>query len=261
MKKFVNKVLHHAGQLDRVVDGFVNDRLRGDRPLTPKELIEEIVAEVARAGTVGPDGPVFPWNQIVVSLPASTDAREAELRAVVTPDAVRAAVLAQLQGNATVSPDLEVEIDVATTSDSVPPCTVTFRTVVRAAAARVPTPHGARLTAADGSARFTLGEGTFNIGRVAEIQGRDGRMIRRNQIVLDSDSASATVSRMHARIHGTRERGSLTFTLFDEGSQRGSVVVRGGRPHKVVQGPSGFRLKDGDELYLGKVRLQFRLRT
>ena len=86
-------------------------------------------------------------------------------------------------------------------------------------------------------------------------------MIRRNQIVLDGDTASATASRMHARIHGARERGSLTFTLFDDGSQRGSVVVRAGRPHKVVQGPNGFRLKDGDELYLGKVRLQFRVRT
>lgn len=260
MKEFVNKVLHHAGQLDRMVDGFVNDKLRGDRQLTPKEVIEEIVVEVVKAVTVGPDGPVLPWNQIVVSVPASTAAREAELRAVVTPLAVREAVLAQLRGNVTVPPDLDVEIDVATAAESAPPCTVTFRTVARPAA-RVSVAHGARLTSADGSARFPLGEGTFNIGRVAEIHGRDGRMIRRNQIVLDGDSASATVSRMHARIHGTRERGSMTFTLFDEGSQRGSVVVRGGRPHKVVQGPGGFRLKDGDELYLGKVRLQFRLRT
>src|SRR5919106_6099381 len=110
MKKFVDKVLHHAGQLDRMVDGFVNDKLRSDRPLTPKELIEEIVGAVVRAVTVGPDGPVFPWNRIVVSVPASTDAREAELRAVVTPDAVREAVLAQLQGSVAVSPDLEVEI-------------------------------------------------------------------------------------------------------------------------------------------------------
>jgi hypothetical protein len=260
MKKFVTRVLHHAGQLDRMVDGFVNDKLRGGRSLTPKELIEEIVGEVARAVTVGPDGPVFPWNQIVVSVPAATDARAAELRAVVTSDAVREAVLAELAGHATAPPDLEIEIAVATTGDSGPPYTLTFRTVARAAA-RVPTPHGARLTSADGSARFTLGEGTFNIGRVAEIHGRDGRMIRRNQIVLDADAGSATVSRMHARIHGARQRGALTFTLFDDGSQRGSVVVRGGRPHKVLQGPSGFRLKDGDELYLGKVRLQFRLRA
>src|SRR5690606_34492492 len=118
----------------------------------------------------------------------------------------------------------------------------------------------ARLVSADGSARFTLGEGVFNIGRVAEIHGRDGRMIRRNQIVLGDAPAGGTVSRMHARIHGTRKNDTTVFTLFDDGSQRGSMVVRGGIPHTVVKGPIGVRLRDGDEVYFGKVKMSFRVR-
>ena len=260
MKNLVDKVLRQATRLDKVVDAFVSGSLRGDRLLTPAELVAEIVAQVERGITLGPDGPVFPFNRIGVDLAASTAERESELRGAVSPEAVRAAVISRLQRQVAVPDDLRIDLRITSGAETAP-CTVTLRTTAR----RKITPEEpikvvARLVSADGSARFTLGEGVFNIGRVPEIQGRDGRMVRRNQVVLGSDAAGATVSRMHARIHGTRTRGSLTFMLFDDGSQRGSTVVRGGRPHKVVHGPVGLRLQDGDELYFGKVRLIFRVR-
>jgi pSer/pThr/pTyr-binding forkhead associated (FHA) protein len=260
MKNLVDKVLRQATRLDSVVDAFVSGSLRGDRRLTPAELLAEIVAQVERGITLGPDGPVFPFNRIGVDLPASTPERESELRGAISPEAVRAAVISRLQRQVAVPDDLRIDLRITAGAETAP-CTVTLRTAARRRA--VPEPPikvVARLVSADGSARFTLGEGIVNIGRVAEIQGRDGRMVRRNQIVLGSDAAGATVSRQHARILGTRAAGSVTFTLFDDGSQRGSTVVRGGRPHKVVQGPVGLRLQDGDELYFGKVRLLFRFR-
>jgi hypothetical protein len=90
------------------------------------------------------------------------------------------------------------------------------------------------------------------------VHDRAGRLVRRNQIALESNADSRTVSRAHARIQGVRDQDALAFMLFDEGSRYGSSVVRDGRAHKVLHGHVGFRLKDGDELYFGRVRLQFR---
>jgi hypothetical protein len=260
MKHLVDKVLHHAARLDSVVDAFVNDRLRGDRLLTPSELLAAIAADVSRHVTVGADGPVFPFNRIAVTLAAVTAERESELRGALSAETVRLAIVSDLSRHVAVPPDLRIDVRTALTPAGAEPFTVTLRTAaVKRPPVTAPAPSMARLVSADGSARFTLGEGLFNIGRVSEIHGRDGRMVRRNQIVLGTDPAGGTVSRMHARIQGVRGGDSLTFTLFDDGSQRGSTVVRAGVPHTVVGGAVGVRLRDGDELYFGKVCLHFRL--
>lgn len=261
MKNLVDKVLHHAARLDSVVDAFVTDRLRGDRLLTPAELLGAIVHDTARGVTVGADGPVFPFNRIAVTLAARTAERESELRGALSAETVRLAIVSHLARQVTVPPDLRIDVRVVTNPAAAEPVTVTLRTAMtKHVPPPPPTPSAAKLMTPDGSARFTLSEGVFNIGRVAEIHGRDGKMVRRNQIVLGTDPAGGTVSRMHARIHGARRGESMTFTLFDDGSQRGSTVVRGGVPHTVVRGAVGIRLKDGDELYFGKVRLLVRLR-
>lgn len=262
MKNLVDKVLHHASRLDTVVDAFVSDRLRGHRPATPAELMTAIVADVERGVTVGPDGPLFPFNRVAVTLHAPTAERESELRGALSADTIRLAVAGQLQRRVPVPPDLRVDLRITLDPGAKAPFTVSLRTVAvkRPAAPPAPLPP-ARLVSADSHARFTIGEGVFNIGRVPEIHGRDGRMIRRNQIVLGRESAGGTVSRMHARIHATRKDDTPIFTLFDDGSQRGTTVVRGGVPHSVVRGPVGIRLRDGDELFFGKVRMLFRLRA
>jgi pSer/pThr/pTyr-binding forkhead associated (FHA) protein len=120
-------------------------------------------------------------------------------------------------------------------------------------------PRSARLVSSDGALRFTLSEGTIHVGRVADVHDRAGRLLRRNQIALESSADSRTVSRAHARIQCVRDQDALAFVLFDEGSRYGSSVVRGGRAHKVLHGHVGFRLKDGDEVYFGRVHLQFRV--
>ena len=59
-------------------------------------------------------------------------------------------------------------------------------------------------------------------------------------------------------MEGASRRDTLAFVLFDEGSRYGSNDVRNGRAHKVLHGSIGFRLKDGDEVHFGRVRLLFR---
>jgi hypothetical protein len=260
MKNVLDKVLHHAGQLDAVVDGFVNRKLRGDRPLTPAEILTGVTREVEAAVTLGPDGPAFPYNRVLITLAAETAERRTELQATLSPDDVRERLVPHLQRRAQVPADLRVDVRIASQTEN----PAGFDVALRHVATRVPVeqpiaPRSARLVSADGALRFTLGEGTIHVGRVADVHDRAGRLVRRNQIALESSADSRTVSRAHARIQCVREQDALAFVLFDEGSRYGSSVVRGGRAHKVLHGNVGFRLKDGDEVYFGRVHLQFRL--
>jgi FHA domain len=259
MRNLLDKALHHAGQLDAVVDGFVNRKLRGDRPLTPAEILDGVTRDTEAAITLGPDGPTFPYNRVLITLAAPTPERRTELQATLSPEHVRERLVERLRRKAEVPPDLRVDVRIAADSESAAGFDVTFRHV----ASRMPTERpvatrAARLVSADGSLRFTLTEGTVHIGRVADVHDRAGRLVRRNQIALDGSAESRTVSRAHARIQGVREEDAVTFMLFDEGSRYGSNVVRSGRAHKVLHGNAGFRLKDGDEVHFGRVQLQFR---
>jgi hypothetical protein len=262
MKRLFEDVLRRSRRLDAFVDGLVTSRLRGDRPLTPAELLTGITTEVERAITLAPDGPRFPYNRITIDLRAESVRRQSELRGALTPAQVTGILVEHLKRRCEVPEDLRVDLhvtaDPAATSATYD---VEFRSVApRRAAAAAVEPLVARLVRANGG-RFTLREGIFNVGRVAEAHARDGRLIRLNQIVLDSDEESRTVSRVHARILGTRDNDTLAFQVFDDGSRHGSTIVRAGRAHKVHRGSIGMALKDGDELYFGKVRLEFRLRA
>ena len=260
MRNILDKALHHAGQLDAVVDSFVNRTLRGNRPLTPAEILAGITRQTEAAITLGPEGPAFPYNRVLITLAAPTPERRTELQATLSPEHVSERLLAAVQSKAQIPDDVRVDVRIVADTHSAAGFEVTLRHVAARVAAERPLPaRAARLLSADGSLRFTLPDGTVHIGRVADVHDRAGRLVRRNQIALDSSSESRTVSRAHARIQAVRDHDTMVFMLFDEGSRYGSSVVRSGRAHKVLHGNAGFRLRDGDEIHFGRVHLQFRL--
>jgi hypothetical protein len=264
VKRILDQVLRHSGRLDAFVDGLMTRSLRGERAPTPAELLSGILTGVERGISVAPDGPVFPYNRVVVDLKVESADRKAELRGTLDRQQIAAAVTAHLERQCRIPPDLRVDLRLQTADVKTPTYDIEFRNVRGHAEPRAATPAAkvAHLTRAGGSgAEIALGEGTFNVGRVPEVHGRDGRLIRRNQIVLEGDAASRTVSRAHARIQGTVADGGLACLLFDDGSRHGSTVVRDGRAHKVHRGTIGMKLLDGDEVYFGDVRLDFRLRV
>jgi hypothetical protein len=91
------------------------------------------------------------------------------------------------------------------------------------------------------------------VGRLPEVLDREGRLIRRNDLVfLDSgDDINSTVGRIHARIWFDSE--SREFCIMDEVSRYGTRIIRDGRSIEVPEGNQrGVRLRSGDEIYFGQ---------
>jgi len=117
----------------------------------------------------------------------------------------------------------------------------------------------ARLSVVKGktaAADYTLDKARTNIGRLAELTEADQRVIRRNDVVFEegADEANSTVSRKHAHI---RREGD-DYRLCDDESEFGTRVFRDGRSIDVPPGNRrGEKLRDGDEIYLGRACLRF----
>jgi hypothetical protein len=117
----------------------------------------------------------------------------------------------------------------------------------------------ARLSVVKGktaAADYTLDKARTNIGRLAELTDADQRVIRRNDVVFEegADEANSTVSRKHAHI---RREGD-DYRLCDDESEFGTRVFRDGRSIDVPPGNRrGEKLRDGDEIYLGRACLRF----
>ena len=108
------------------------------------------------------------------------------------------------------------------------------------------------LTAAGVKRTYTFTEPRILLGRTAEISDQRGGR-RRNHVALDEQNTS--VSRAHARMVYDTARGG--YRLLDEGSTRGTQVIRRGDLIKVPKNdPRGVLLISGDEIQLGDVVLR-----
>lgn len=107
---------------------------------------------------------------------------------------------------------------------------------------------------------YTIEKAQTNIGRMPELTDSQQRLVRRNDIVFEegADEANATVSRGHAHVRFDAPAGE--YRICDDDSEYGTRVFRDGRSIEVPPGNRrGERLRDGDEIYLGKACLRFRL--
>jgi len=94
---------------------------------------------------------------------------------------------------------------------------------------------------------YAFREGTILIGRTDHVVDRSGR-VRANHVAFDD--RHSTVSRAHARFVYDNERPG--YRLLDEGSVRGTCVIRGGASIRVPRDPRGVRIEAGDEIHFGE---------
>ncbi len=94
----------------------------------------------------------------------------------------------------------------------------------------------------------------IHIGRSPEVLDRHGRLERRNEIAFAEDGEiNATVSRQHATIRYDDD--SRSYWVRDNNSAGGTRIFRSGQPLSVGRHRQGVRLRDGDELSLGRAQI------
>ena len=99
----------------------------------------------------------------------------------------------------------------------------------------------------------------IDLGRCTHVRDRRNQLVRTNHVAFadTDDTLNRTVSRRHAHLeYSATER---AYRVYDDGSEQGTAVSRGGRTIAVPTGARGVRLQPGDEILLGNARLRVRV--
>jgi FHA domain-containing protein len=253
--------------LDVAVEGFVGRSQR-----QPIEIVQAIVdCAEQQVQSAGRGRRVFPFNQLVVHLVAPSRAERARLAAVIEgPPSLQQRLIHRLStAGCQVAP---LDVQLVYTSKPKPGWRaleyhVAFDRVdavpVNVAGSAPDEPTRIDLNVIAGLAErrtYTFTRGRVDIGRRAEVLDQHQRLIRRNHVAFVEGEADAnrSVSRRHAHIAFVPA--SREYRLCDDGSARGTAVLRHGQTIRVPEGARGIRLESGDEIVLGDARLKVRIK-
>ena len=257
-------------QLARTVDRAAA-RVLAPTAREPLEVAHGIVHAVERElQPAGRGRLLFPFNHIRVRLVAPLPQSRARLEATFAAEpSLAQRIHARLDTAGCATPDLTIALDFADSAGAgwlTPDFHVEF-TRVDAAPAQVPapaiealrTPPAIELEVVAGAAAQPVYRFEFpriDIGRCAEVRDQRNRLVRTNHLVFADagDPVNQTVSRRHA--HLDYQAADDAFRVFDDGSEQGTSVARGGHTIVVPPGPRGVRLQPGDEIVLGLARLR-----
>jgi hypothetical protein len=225
------------------------------------ELYREALDLIAARVTVGKRSErLFPFNSITIELMATSQERKAVLDALFDAGQLVSDIRATLNEERASPPgDLTVMVHYPedATSELRVFCEKTEQTAAPAASPAVSLKAARLCTPA---LEFTLDRPAINLGREHEVVDVAGHVIRRNDLFFPPAEfeASDTVSRAHAHIRFDQVSGD--WRIFDDGSSLGTCLFREGRRIDIPGHASrGVALRDGDEINLGQVRLNFEL--
>jgi hypothetical protein len=243
----------------------------------PLEISHAVVDAVEReVQPAGRGRQLFPFNRIHVRVVAPTKHLQARFEATFAMEPTLAQrVHTRLESARCVPADLAVDVsyvEAAGEGWSAPDVHVEFERVdappVREPVAEIapvvaeePVP-GVEIEVAAGEAEqasYAFDFPRIDLGRCVEVRDKRNQLVRRNNVVfLDSDGViNRTVSRRHA--HLEYSAAEKAFRVYDDGSEQGTAVARGGKAISVPPGARGVRLQPGDEILLGHARLRVRV--
>lgn len=244
----------------------------------PLEIAHAVVETVEReVQPAGRGRQLFPFNRIHVRVVAPTKHVQARFEATFAMEPTLAQrIHARLESARCVPADLAVDVgyvEAAGEGWSAPDVHVEFERVdapapvepVAEIAAQVPVEEvapGVEIEVAAGEAAqpsYSFDFPRIDLGRCVEVRDKRNQLVRRNHVVFaDTDDAiNRTVSRRHAHLdYNASER---AYRVYDDGSEQGTVVARGGKTISVPPGARGVRLQPGDEILLGHARLKVRV--
>jgi hypothetical protein len=257
-----------ARSLDQAVEGFV-----GRSPRQPFEILQAVL-ELAeqQVQPAGRGRRVFPFNQVAIHVLAASRADKAQFEAVSEgPPSLDDRLRERLKAAGCEPGPIEVRVVYASRAKDgwlAPEYHVTFDRVdlPEPADPRSPEadqPRRVELTVEAGTAErraYSFNGGRIDIGRRGEVLDHRQQLIRRNHVAFSEGETEAnrSVSRRHAHISYVSD--SREYRVHDDGSSRGTAILRKGQTIRVPQGSRGIRLESGDEIVLGEARLRVKLR-
>jgi pSer/pThr/pTyr-binding forkhead associated (FHA) protein len=265
--KFFRRIKPLESKIADAVDNAAK-RAVGAGSREPLEVVHAIVDVIEREIQAGGRGrSIFPFTHIEITLSGPSALARTRLKAVVEEHPTLAAQIRERLASAGCE-TRDIVIDVLYADNSEPSWSDPD---FRLAFARNPTGVGAnahrnappvpalRLTISRGSGpqqTVELTAATVNLGRGPEVRDERTRLVRTNDVVFaeSGDPINATVSRCHAHIQ--LEDAGGEFRIYDDRSERGTTIVRGGRSVGVLPGNRGVRLQTGDQIVLGDARIE-----
>jgi hypothetical protein len=223
------------------------------------ELYEELLAAIAdKAEPVSGSRRIFPFNHLLIELPAGTPERRAMLEAAFGDRReLRKDVLRRLgEAGSEIPEALEIDLRFSQPNPANDPFAIHFLRAERSLPQiRITVERGA-------SSRPTtlFRQADVRLGRCAEVVDTVGRLIQRNDVAFldNGEPINSTVSRKHAHIEF--DAAAARFILIDDFSERGTVIFRDNHAIQVPKGDSrGAVLQADDQIYLGRAVLRFEI--
>ncbi len=234
---------------------------------TPLEVRREILEQVEARIVIDTGGNLFPFGKVIVALQPPTEAVAEVFRtAFLQDESLKSDIIDKLKDSQARYPnEIEISIEFRQIPDVAPAqASPLFQLdFIKPNPVRKPEIPETRLVVVKGSAElpeYQLKKERILVGRLSEVLDREGRMVRRNDVVFldNGDDINSTVGRAHARIWLDPEK--REFRIIDEASRYGTRIIRDGRPMEIPGGNTrGIRLRSGDEIYVGQACLRFEL--
>jgi pSer/pThr/pTyr-binding forkhead associated (FHA) protein len=254
--------------LDEAVEGFV-----GRSPKQPVEIVQAAIdAAEQQIQAAGRGRRVFPFNQITVHVLAASRSEKARFAAVADgPPSLAHRIVDRLRSAGCAVERLDVQIVYAPRSKPdwlAPEHHIVFDRVELPAPveSNAPLAQAApkiELTVVSGSAQrpaFTFTGERVDIGRRSDVLDHRQRLIRVNHVAFTEgeNDVNRSVSRRHAHI--TYNGTAREYRIHDDGSSRGTALLRNGQTVRVPQTSRGIRVESGDEIVLGEARIRVKIK-
>ena len=218
-----------------------------------RAILDEIESRVT---TLRRGKRLFPYNHLRIRFNAADNARR-ELLIAAFGENLLEDIRECLSRSGCEAP-AGLSLDIETVDAGAKPFEILYESRNAAAAPSIHEPAGVTVVSGKANREFVLLDSPhLNIGRLTEIVDKQERIVRRNDLVFHEslDELNSSVSRAHAHI--VFESAAGEYRIYDDSSEYGTRVFRGGRSIQVPPGSRGERLVPGDEIYLGRVRLRF----
>jgi len=232
-----------------------------------EEIRQEILQQVKSAIVVEHGTAAFPYEKLSIQLnPPTLSLREAFRVTFLEKDSLKAEIRQALVDAGTEYPEnLQITVKMSMSSGnnlaSSPDAAGFYLQLEKVQPLPGRDIPEAKLVVTRGVAEhpeYRTKKGGILIGNIHEVVDREGRVVRRNDLVFidNGDEINSTVSRVHARIWFDPE--TREFYVMDEVSRYGTRVVRGNVSMEVPSGNlQGVPLKPGDEVFFGQASVRF----